>query len=1101
MMDEQRLENEELNREQTDAVDYSAPDEGQPVAETPAQPKGPGWISRLKDFFNTRATGQAGDGLLPPEADAPPEESEIVDQNHRFVDQEPSAAGENTDSSDQQNEIRPEKTTMAGQIKKDIKEFFERLISRRQNQEAGHDLPEEPGCSEEGLYEKARSPEQEIQPASLEPEPPATAAAETKAAPAPEPEYASDEVVPPEGREAVGIQLPERAQVTGSVVTGWVKKLFSREPDLPIDEALALKLSQKKALDEEIKLRRKQTAHTLKKLNRSKKERKQLLDYQVKIKSELTQILAIMKDRSRDVSGLEKQSLALQREIEESSGRHGQLLDQIQADKSRLESVITVIGQHKAESEIVDGELAAKQNSLSSLVSQLEQSKAELDSTRVETSFLHREKDATEQTLNDFKEQIIRLEQEQTEKNRQLEALLQQLELKQKETEEKLRQSMVLEGVLEGLRQDLRTSQEALQSDKDQVTGLEAGIKDGQIRQEILNSQLEQLQNQATQQQQALFLLKNETENLSQTRAGIEEQLRQKQEELTGAESLLVERNRQVASLEKGIEELQQSTANRQNVQQLLQQKIDGLKSDGLAVAKRIDEMSRQKQSMEAGLDQAWKKLSETETMISQRENSRLETEGTLQKLQADVMGALAQTESLKQEMLQLEGSRDISSQKLDEISQSLAAVQQNQQKTSEDLERTRQSLIQAQEEYDKLGEERSALQNEVKQKKADNAALEDKYQELQSRVNESIARLEQAGGEQQKLRVQVTALENERQRLKDEIKLLNQSGRELNQAREMLQSQKQEVEQWVKEAVPFQKQQQSQIEQQLERLKELQQQASGVKQQMEGDRRELEEIDRQNQELMQERARGVMTAESELASLHQQIGEKNGELNVLTEKITSCQSKKQQMEEEGGRTQAVLEALRNSHDQAQSDLLEVQKSLEQARQEMEQRLKNQNDELLQMAQDTEAAKNQVKQQLTSVQGQLDDKYRQLDEANEMVRQTEDELSAKQRQRDEIDLQLINLKNDQKETLSFKEDWDKKMAGLNQELDEKQKSVSQKSEEESAILKRLKMLSTEAAEYQARSKELNQLTRKIEDQKRVLEDLDLQAEKKSGLFT
>ncbi len=63
------------------------------------------------------------------------------------------------------------------------------------------------------------------------------------------------------------------------------------------------------------------------------------------------------------------------------------------------------------------------------------------------------------------------------------------------------------------------------------------------------------------------------------------------------------------------------------------------------------------------------------------------------------------------------------------------------------------------------------------------------------------------------------------------------------------------------------------------------------------------------------------------------------------------------------------------------------------------------------------------------------------------------------------------------------------------------KSVKDKGAEEAGLLKRLKMLSTEAAQYQNMVKQRSELSRKIEEQKRVLEDLELQAEKKSGLFT
>jgi chromosome segregation protein len=1186
-MDEERLENEELNREQEEAGFPSPEEEDRSALQSPVLAKGQGFMARLKGYFKAGTASTSGDGLLPTRENEPAEEqassedqstelneeqleagssssSEAVPEMPGITEQDAEPAqdpGQSTAESEQDLEPKASASSMIAQIKKDVKEFAARFLARRktpgglEEQPSDNQVDEnapvaeaagEPAVAGEAYTGETSQPEKEIQPEQVnQPEQTIEEQPEDNTA-APEPDGGSEDYS--SGKENILTRFSEGAAAAWAAATEWVKRIFHKEPDLPIDEALALKLSQKKDLDEEIRTRRRETAHTLKKLNRSKKERKELLQYQAKLRGELAHILATMKDRTRDVSGLEKQSLALQREIEESSGRHGQLLDQIQSAKSQLESVTSVIGQHKAQSEILDGELAAKQTALSSLIAELEQAKAGLDTARAEAASLHREKEATEQAWNGLKEQLAGMEQDRIEKNSQLAALLMQLESKQKEADEKLHQSMVLEGVLEGLRQDLRSSQDALQSDKDQAGALESSIKDGRARQDTLNSSLEQLQNQVSQQQQSLYLLKNETEILSKTRAEIEGQIRRNQEELTGAESLLVERNRQVASLEKGIEELQQGTANRQNIQQMLQQKIEGLKSDGMAIAKKVDEMSRQKQSMEAGLEQAWKKLSEAEAKISQRENFRLEAEAKLQKLQAEIKSAFAQIEALKQDKLQLEGSRDISVRQLEEINRSLSEAQQNQVKAAGELERTRESLIQSQEEYDKLGEERSALQNEISQKKADHTALESRYQALQASVNESLSRLGQTGEEQKKISAQVAALEDERQRLKDEIKLLNQSGRELNQAREMLQSKKRETEQWIQEALPFQKQQQSQIEQQVIRLKELQQQAAEALRQAEEGRRELEEINQQNQELMQERARGAMTAESELASLHQQAGDMKREVNALAEQITEHQAQNRQREEEVSQTRAELELLKNSRDQAQAGLQEIQQAMEQARQDLEQKKKNQNealmqmareieqkqkdqsdellqltrevetaknqarqeieqrqkdqsDELLQLAQETETAKKQVKQQLVSIQGQLDDKYRQLDDVTEMVRQNEEELSAKQRQRDELDQQLISLKNQQKEISSYKENWDNKKAALERELEEKQKSVSQKSEEESGILKRLKMLSAEAAEYQARSKELNELTRKIEDQKRVLEDIELQAEKKSGLFT
>ncbi|MDO9390490.1 MAG: hypothetical protein Q7U71_01815, partial [bacterium] len=620
-MDEERLENEELNREQEETGFPSAEEESLSEPQSPAPTKGQGFMARLKGYFKAGTASTSGDGLLPTPENEPAEEQASDEDQIAEPDEEQLEAGSSSPSQaiqempgiteqdaepvqdpgqptvESEPDLGPKVTafSMVSQIKKDVKEFAARFLARRQTPGSGAEQPTDDPVDDNSPVAATAEEAYDGETNQLEQtseDQPAVDTAEPDSFPADsEPEQDEEFDDPSAGKENILTRFFEGAGATGAAVAGWVKRIFHKEPDLPIDEALALKLSQKKALDEEIKSRSRETAHTLKKLNRSKKERKELLQYQAKIRGELAQILATMKDRTRDVSGLEKQSLALQREIEESSGRHGRLLDQIQSAKSQLESVISVIGQHKAQSEMVDGELAAKQTALSELIAKLEQAKTGLDAVRAEAAVLQSEKDATGQAWNDLKEQITGMEQDRIEKNSLLVALLLQLEIKQKEADEKLHQSMVLEGVLEGLRQDLRSSQEALQSDKDQAASLESSIKEGRIQQETLNSQLEQLQNQVSQQQQSLYLLKNETETLSKTRTELEGHIRRNQEELTGAESLLVERNRQVASLEKGIEELQQGTANRQNIQQLLQQKIEGLKTDGMAIAKKVDEI------------------------------------------------------------------------------------------------------------------------------------------------------------------------------------------------------------------------------------------------------------------------------------------------------------------------------------------------------------------------------------------------------------------------------------------------------------------------------------------------------------------------------
>ncbi|MDP2807939.1 MAG: hypothetical protein Q8O74_07375 [bacterium] len=87
-MDEERLENEGMNREQEEAGFPSAAEEGQAELQSPALPKGAGLLARLKDLFKTGTASQPGDGLLPPrESESAEETGSAEDQSAEPYDE------------------------------------------------------------------------------------------------------------------------------------------------------------------------------------------------------------------------------------------------------------------------------------------------------------------------------------------------------------------------------------------------------------------------------------------------------------------------------------------------------------------------------------------------------------------------------------------------------------------------------------------------------------------------------------------------------------------------------------------------------------------------------------------------------------------------------------------------------------------------------------------------------------------------------------------------------------------------------------------------------------------------------------------------------
>ena len=128
-------------------------------------------------------------------------------------------------------------------------------------------------------------------------------------------------------------------------------------------------------------------------------------------------------------------------------------------------------------------------------------------------------------------------------------------------------------------------------------------------------------------------------------------------------------------------------------------------------------------------------------------------------------------------------------------------------------------------------------------------------------------------------------------------------------------------------------------------------------------------------------------------------------------------------------------------------------------------------------------------------------------------------MESKERQREELEKTLADLKN-RNQQLNAQADME--MAGISTrkeslqleirdlaseaesaqaKLKSVQEAIAAKTSEEASLLKRFQMLSMEMSEMENLKKESRELSRKIDEQKRILEDLELQIDKKSGLFT
>ena len=117
---------------------------------------------------------------------------------------------------------------------------------------------------------------------------------------------------------------------------GLLSRIFHRQ-EKPIDQVLEIKKLEKNFLDSQIKQRRKDQAKLLRKIRRSKKERKSILDSLDKYRGRLKETIATMKAREADVKTLEKQSLSLQGEIEKDSIRQVKLSQDNLASQAELD--------------------------------------------------------------------------------------------------------------------------------------------------------------------------------------------------------------------------------------------------------------------------------------------------------------------------------------------------------------------------------------------------------------------------------------------------------------------------------------------------------------------------------------------------------------------------------------------------------------------------------------------------------------------------------------------------------------------------------------------------------------------------------------------
>lgn len=588
------------------------------------------------------------------------------------------------------------------------------------------------------------------------------------------------------------------------------------------------------------------------------------------------------------------------------------------------------------------------------------------------------------------------------------------------------------------------------------------------------------------------------------------------QKDLT--EKALNSYRRELAAVDTSIAQKKNERSRLDQQAREIDEKIGTFKKD-------VDLYTSQKSQLSDAIEAAHGKLRSLEEQISAKQ----EEHGRIDQHLLQVRGALASVEGELQRMDESARSRRT---ELEDISSRHAALEQQLDAGRSEVARLTDTGKELAAQIEQNTVSKASLIAQVQELKRimaatapENEKLQHRRRELEGWIGEAVQFQQQQQGAIER---QLTTLKQQQQEMADLTARIEQGAARLDKLNDDLAHLDQE------KAIRSQS-----IEDELARLNQQLSRTHGAIKDAERELQERSERRIGTIEAIQKLEEERDLLAGEVAALSQQAAQVKAlqaKADELTATMTAGQKRLEEMFHENQRLAQEKAALQQSIQQAgaeHADTREQQhrfaeevqqiqnnlESLRQTRDKLQDELSRQEGMLKSFAEENERSRQTLATQLDDVQNDLDDKQRKLDSAGDLLRQTESEISSKTITRDQMDTAIAQLKQQHADALAQVEaatggiEDQKKL--VQQQLDtltaetekarrsyaELDKSVKDKAAEETGLLKRLKMLSTEAGQYQSMLKQWSELSRKIEEQKRVLEDLELQAEKKSGLFT
>lgn len=923
-------------------------------------------------------------------------------------------------------------------------------------------------------------------------------------------------------------------------------------PRRPLDEAVAMLADQKQRLDREVRVRRKAVAVLARKLRRGRYERARLLDERATVRAEQLRLQSVITARAADVDSLEKQGTALQAEIQQAAARHQALLRDIDDGHLQWESLTGTVAQTKAKLDTVSIELGIKQNDSARLDLLMEQHRRELAAISAEADRLAGVSKATEEGVREFQAQIATLDQERNEQERYIRETSVETARIKKAYEEQRHQRDVLESVLAQLQQDVQVRQNLMQQLMDDGIRVKREAEQLVAQKELLTSAIQELTAERERLEQDAVRFREEARAAEQARAAAVAGAERAAAEFSRLQADCEQRGRQVADL-----------AAKQEVHDLLSQKIAAMKDEGMGLAKKLDELRSQKDLTEKALNSYRRELAAVDTAIAQRKEERARIDQQAKAVDERIATFRTDIERFTAQKSQLAAAVEDGRRQLQTLEPQIAQKRDEHAAADQRLSSVRNALSQAEGEHqsllqaaaeqqrrlDAIAEEHRAFEQKLAAGRAEVARLAEAGQALVTEIGQNTAakaalltqvqelkRLAAAAGQQN------DAMQRQRQELEtwiaEAVPFRQQQQGTIQQQLETIQQQREELA-GLTERIGQDAARARSIEEELARLTER---LNGTNGAIKDAERELQQRGEQRvaaaeaiQKLEEERdlLQGEVSALSQQADRVKALQAKADELAAT---MAAGQKRLEEMFQENQRlaqekaglqqaikqTEAERDAARERQRAFAEEVQQIQNNLESLRQTRDQlrdELADQEGMLKSFAEENERSRQALTKQLGDAQGELDEAQRRLDGAGELLRQTESEIASKTITRDQLDESIARLKQQHADALAQVQaatgGIEEQKQLVQQQLDaltadaekakrsyaELDKSVKEKAAEENALLKRLKMLSTEAGQYQSMLKQWSELSRKIEEQKRVLEDLELQTEKKSGLFS